>query len=104
MAYSATLHVKLDPDTDACLKRLAARRQTSKGQLVRAAISACYETSLMDLPVHQRQAVAAFEGGFISIGRLAEAMGMHVLDLRQWLADHDIAQNSVYAEQDAANA
>lgn len=31
MAQTATLHVKLNPVTDAKLKRLAADRQTSKG-------------------------------------------------------------------------
>ena len=104
MAQTATLHVKLNPVTDAKLKRLAADRQTSKGQLVREAISACYQTSIDELPVKQQQAIAAYEGGFISVGRLAQAMGMHVLELRHWLREHDIAQNSTFQEQDAANA
>ena len=104
MAQTATLHVKLNPATDAKLKRLAADRQTSKGQLVREAISACYQTSIDELPVKQQQAIAAYEGGFISLGRLAQAMGMHVLELRHWLREHDIAQNSTFQEQDAANA
>ena len=47
----------------------------------------------MDLPHSQRQAVEAYRGGFISIGRLAEVMGMHVLELRQWLAEHAIDEN-----------
>ena len=33
----------------------------------------------------QRFALAAFAGGFISIGKLADSFGMHVLDLRRWL-------------------
>ena len=104
MANTATLHVKIDPETDTCLKQLAARRHTSKGQLVREAVSACYQTSLLALPLQQRQAISAYEGGFISSGRLAGAMGMHVLDLRHWLKEHGLAQNSSFSDQDAANA
>ena len=104
MAHTATLHVKIDPGTDACLKRLAARRHTSKGQLVREAVSACYQTSLLDLPLPQRQAIAAYEGGFISVGRLALALGMHVVDVRHWLREHGLAQNVSFSDQDVANA
>jgi hypothetical protein len=104
MAHSATLHVKIDPGTDTYLKHLAARRHTSKGQLIREAISACYQTSLTEMPLHQRQALAAYQGGFISISRLARVMGMHVLELRHWLQEHDTAQNSSYSEQDVNNA
>ena len=46
------------------LKHLAELRRKSKGQLVREAISACYQTSLSDLPLHQSQAIAAYQGGF----------------------------------------
>ncbi len=104
MAKSAALHIKLDPETDACLKDLAARRETSKGQLVREAVAACYQPASLDLPLPQRQALAAYQGGFISLGRLAGAMGMHVLDLRRWLNDHGLTQNNSFSEQDAANA
>jgi len=104
MANTATLHVKLDPDTAACLKALAARRHTSKGQLVREAVAACYQTSQLDLPLPQRQALAAYQGGFISLGRLAAAMGMHVVDLRHWLKAHGLTPNSSFAAQDVANA
>ena len=104
MANTATLHVKIHPDTDTCLKHLAARRHTSKGQLVREAVSACYQTSLLDLPLQQQQAIAAYEGGFISIGRLAGAMGMHVIGLRHWLKEHGLVQNNSFSDQDVANA
>ena len=62
MAQDATLHVKLDRETDAKLKRLAEARRKSKGQLVREAISACYQASLSDLALQQRQALAAYQG------------------------------------------
>ena len=104
MPNTSTLHVKLDPETDACLKKLAIQRHTSKGQLVREALSACYQPAVADLPLKQRQALAAYQGGFISIGKLAKVMGMHVLELRGWLSDHGCAQNNTYGDQDAGNA
>jgi len=71
MAHDATLHLKLDPESAENLKRIAQSRNKSRGQLVREAIAACYQTGGMDLPQKQEQALAAYQGGFISIGRLA---------------------------------
>ena len=104
MAQDATLHVQLDRETDARLKRLAEARGTSKGQLVREAISACYQASLSDLPLQQRQALEAYQGGYISIGKLAREMGIHVLQLRTWLADQGIVQRVAYGDEDAVRA
>ena len=104
MGQDATLHVKLDTGTDAHLKQLAYARGKSKGQLVREAISACYQTSLEELTLPQRRALAAYQGGYISLGKLAKGMGMHVLELRGWMEEHAIALRSVYGEEDAANA
>jgi hypothetical protein len=86
------------------VRRLAAARGKSKGQLVREAIATCYQTSFGDLPARQRQALSAYQGGFISIGKLAREMGMHVLQLRSWLAERGIAQQVVYGDEDAARA
>ena len=104
MVQDATLHVKLDREMDARLKRLAESRSKSKGQLVREAISACYQASLSDLPLQQRQALAAYQGGYISIGKLAKEMGIHVLQLRSWLAEQGVAQRNAYGDEDAARA
>ncbi len=104
MSNNATVHIKLNSEKDKYLSALARKRQTSKGQLIREAIAACYQASLEDLPLQQRQAVAAYQGGFISIGRLAQVMGMQVLNLRTWLQEHDIPQKTVFTEQDSANA
>ena len=104
MPQDATLHIKLDSDTDAKLKHLAELRRKSKGQLVREAISACYQTSLSDLPLHQSQAIAAYQGGFISIGKLAKAMGIHALQLRGWLEERGIEQRTTFSDEDVANA
>ncbi|MFC1452062.1 ribbon-helix-helix protein, CopG family [Verrucomicrobiota bacterium] len=104
MTQDATLHVKLDNETDSRLKKLASDRGTSKGQLVREAISACYQTSLDELPLRQRQAVSAYQGGYISLGKLARAMGLHVLEARRWLEEHGIAQRNAFGDEDIANA
>lgn len=104
MAQDATLHVKLDTETDKRLKTLAYSRGKSKGQLVREAISACYQTSFDELAIHQRRALAAYQGGFISIGKLARTMGMHVLEVRRWLEEHGIPQSNAYGDEDASHA
>jgi len=104
MAQTSTLHVKLDAGTDGKLKRLAYVRHTSKGQLVREAIAACYQTSLDELPLPQRQAVAAYQGGYISLGKLARAMGLHALALRRWLEEHDVPQSGAYKDEDSVHA
>jgi predicted HTH domain antitoxin len=104
MPQDATLHVKLDADTDGKLKKLAYDQGKSKGQLVREAISACYQTALEDLPLRQRQAISAYQGDYISLGKLARVMGMHALELRGWLKEHGIAERRAYGEADAAHA
>ena len=103
MAQDATLHVKLDRDTDARLKQLAHARGTSKGQLVRDAISACYQATMDGLPVQQSHALAAYQGGFISLSRLAKAMGMHVLEVRPWLQERGFEQRNAYGATDATH-
>ena len=104
MPQDATMHVKLDRETDGKLKKMAYDAGKSKGQLVREAIAACYQADLDALPLKQRQALAAYQGGYISIGKLAREMGMHALELRQWLDGRDIPQYSTFGDEDASNA
>ena len=104
MAQDATLHVKLDGEMDRKLRLLAKSRGKSKGQLVREALSACYQISFTDLPLYQSRALAAYQGGNISLGKLAEVMGLHVLQLRHWLQEQGIDQNSAYADEDTVHA
>lgn len=104
MPQNATLHVKLDGETDGKLKKLAYDQGKSKGQLVREAISACYQTSMNDLPLRQRQAISAYQGGYISSGKLARVMGLHPLELRDWMKEHGIAACNAFAESDVASA
>ena len=104
MAQESTLHIKLDRNTDEKLKLLAYSRKTSKGQLVREAISACYQTSIEQLSLPQQQALMACQGGFISVNKLANIMGMHALAMRKWLADHGIEVPAAYGAEDAKHA
>ena len=104
MAQDITLHVKVNQAADTQLKSLAYQRGKSKGQLVREALTACYQTSADDLSITQRNALAAYQGGYISIGKLARDMGMNVLALREWMTERGIEQRCVLNDTDAANA
>ena len=86
MSQDSTLHVKIDSETDGKLKQLAVSLGKSKGQLVREALSACYQ------------------GGYISLSKLAREMGMHALQLRSWLAEQGIAQRNAHSDEDARRA
>ena len=104
MKHGITLHVKLDEVADRQLKSLAYQRGKSKGQLVREALTACYQTSTDDLSITQRNALAAYQGGYISIGKLARDMGMSVLALREWMNERGLQQRCAISDTDAANA
>jgi len=104
MAHDATLHVKLNGEVNDNLKRLAYNQNKSKGQLVREAITACYQSDFSGFSLKQSPALSAYNGGFITVGKLATVMGMHVLELGQWLGDHGIPQNNAFGDMDFANA
>jgi hypothetical protein len=100
MSQEATLHIKLDLEMDEQLARLARARKSSKGRLVRDAITACYQIPIEELPVQQHRALNAYQGGYISIGKLAEVMGLHVLAVRSWLEERGIVQNTAMSLDD----
>lgn len=101
---NATLHIKVKPEFAKGLKTLSAKKRQSVGELIRQAVISCYQTDLMGLSQIQRQALEAYRGGYASIGKLAEVMGMNLLDMRKWLAEQDIPQNNSFAEDDTGNA
>jgi predicted HTH domain antitoxin len=101
---SSTIHIKVRPELAKGLKALSRRRETSVGELVRQALLSCYQLELLNLNEKQRRAVEAFQGGYISLGKLAEEMGMNVWNTRKWLIDHEIAQNNSFLEDDVNNA
>lgn len=101
---SSTLHIKVKPDLAEGLKALSKQRETSVGELVRQAILSCYQLDLLNLNLHQKRAVEAFQGGYISLGKLSEEMGMTVWEIRRWLDEHGISQATSFLEDDIKNA
>jgi hypothetical protein len=92
------------PELAKGLKALSRKREISVGELVRQAVLSCYQLELLNLNEKQRRAVEAFQGGYISLGKLAEEMGMNVWNTRKWLIEHEIAQNNSFLEDDVNNA
>ena len=100
----STLHIKVKPELAKGLKALARKRETSVGELIRQAVISCYQVEITDLNEKQRRAVEAFQGGYISQGKLSEEMGMNIWNTRKWLVEHDIPQNNSFLEDDVNNA
>lgn len=102
--HASSLRIELKPDLAEGLKALSRKRETSVEELVRQAIVSCYQFEFHNLNVKQRFAVRAYQGGYISLGKLAEEMGMNVWSIRNWLDEHNIPQNNSFAEDDINNA
>ncbi|MBN1129467.1 MAG: hypothetical protein JXA71_10800 [Chitinispirillaceae bacterium] len=101
---TSVIHVKVRSQTAQSLKLLSKKRAVPVGELVRQAVSRCYQFETMELAERQRLALAAYQGGYISIGKLSEEMGMTVLEIRHWLEEHDLQQNGAFSESDIKNA
>jgi predicted HTH domain antitoxin len=101
---NSTLHIKVKPELAKRLKVLSRKKDTSVGELVRRAVISSYQPELLDLNDKQRRAVEAFQGGYISLGKLGEELGMNVWNTRAWLEEHDIPQNNSFLEDDVKNA
>jgi hypothetical protein len=104
MAQTATLHIKIEPAVARGLKQVAGHRRVTVGELVRQAVQTCYQTEWLGLTAAQRQALEAYRGEYISLGRLAETLGLTPLKAREWLNERGIIQNTVYAKDDLAHA
>ncbi len=101
---SATIHIKVNPEIAKGLKELSRKRETSVGELVRQALFSCYQIDLLSLGEKQRRALEAFQGGYISMGKLAEEMGMNIWETRKWLHEHNLSPNYSFLEDDTKNA
>ena len=104
MAQTATLHIKVEPGVARSLKQVAGRRRVTVGELVRQAVQTCYQTEGLGLTAAQRQALEAYRGGYISLGKLAESLGLTLLKAREWLNERGVPQNTVHAGDDLAHA
>lgn len=104
MLKDTTLHIKVSAHLAKALKQLADDRDQSVAELVRLALNACYQVDILALKEHEKHALEAYLGGFISIGKLAEVMGFPVIKMRQWLNEHNIRQNILYSDSDVKHA
>ena len=104
MMQNTTLHIKVKSEIAKGLKELSRKKETSVGELVRQAVTSCYLLDLLDLSEKQRRAIEAYRGDYISLGKLAEEMGMNIWDTRAWLEEHDIPPNNSFLESDVNNA
>ncbi len=101
---NATIHIKVKPEIAKGLKELSKKREVSVGELVRQALFSCYQIDMLSLGKKQRCALEAFQGGYISLGKLAEEMGMNIWEIRKWLHEHNISPNYSFLEDDVKNA
>lgn len=99
-----TLHIKIGSEINEELKHLAKIRGVTVSELIRQALLICYQVDLLGLSDRQKQALEAYRGGFISLGKLSELMGRSPIEMRQWLYEHKIPQSNVFSEDDVQNA
>lgn len=104
VAKMDTLHIKVGHEINMELKRLGKARGTTVSELIRQALLICYQPELLGLSDRQKQALEAYRGGFISLGKLSELMGRSPIEMQKWLKEHEIPQNTAYSEDDVKNA
>lgn len=101
---NTTLNIKIKPELARSLKALSKKNAVSVGELVKKALVSCYQIDLIGIDSRRRHAIEAYQGGYISLGKLSEELGMSLLDTRIWLKDHNIPQNNSFLENDIENA
>jgi hypothetical protein len=99
-----TLHIKIAHGMSEELRLLGKARGMTVSELVRQAIFICYQVDLIGLSDRQKQALEAYRGGFISLGKLSELMGRTAMEMRKWLKEHHIPLNTAFSEDDVENA
>lgn len=98
-------NVMLTPHQHITLKKMATSMHRTLGELVRDAIDT---TITVDTVERRHQvALAAYREGFISLGKLAQSLGIDPLTARGYLNEHGIHQSVQDLDEimsDAANA
>ncbi len=99
-------NIMLSDDQHKKLKRYARREGRTLGGLVRDALDVVYKKK--DKLEHRRQvALSAYSEGFISLGKLAEVLGLDPVSTRNYLMDQGIhiqSQDLKSLTQDTENA
>src|SRR5665647_3774578 len=83
-------NVMLTPQQHIALKQMATARHRTLGELVRDAIDSTFTTDTVER--RHQVALAAYTEGFISLGKLAEALGVDPLTARSYLHERGIEQ------------
>jgi phage terminase small subunit len=98
-------NIMLTPQQHAYLKNQAVRQHRTLGELVRDAVNSTYPP---DSVMRRRQiALEAYQEGFISLGKLAEALGLDPISARDYLRERNMrlmTQDEAELAADAANA
>jgi predicted HTH domain antitoxin len=99
-------NIMLNDEQHKKLKLYAKKEGRTLGELVRDALDTAYMSK--DALEERRQvALNAYKEGFISLGKLAEVLGIDPISARNYLKEHGIpvqAQELKEISQDAANA
>ena len=99
-------NIMLSEEQHKKLKRYAQREGRTLGGLVRDALDIVYKKK--DRLEHRRQvAVGAYSEGFISLGKLAEVLGLDPVSTRNYIKDQGIpiqSQDIQSLAQDTDNA
>ena len=99
-----TVHIKINHEINEGLKQLGKARGMSVSELIRQALFTCYQLDMLGITNRQKQALEAYRGGFISLGKLSEMMGCSPIEMRNWLNEREIKQNNSFSDNDVANA
>lgn len=98
-------NIILEDEQHKQLKIRAQQQRKTLGSLVRAAIDAAYKER--DLLEERRQvALSAYKEGFISLGKLAEVLGLDPVSTRKHLIEkgiHPLSLDQKELEQDIKN-
>jgi predicted HTH domain antitoxin len=99
-------NIMLSEEQHKKLKRYAKREGRTLGGLVRDALDVVYKKK--DVLEQRRQiAISAYNEGFISLGKLAEVLGLDPVSARNYLKEQGIpiqSQNLKESAQDSKNA
>lgn len=99
-------NIMLTDDQHKKLKASSKREGRTLGELVRGAVDYAYAKK--DSIEHRKLvALEAYKEGFISLGKLAETLGLDVVSMRLYLKEHNIplrTQEPLEIKQDTVNA
>lgn len=95
-------NVMLTPQQHIALKQMATARHRTLGELVRDAIDSAFTTDTVER--RHQVALAAYAEGFISLGKLAEALGVDPLTARNYLHERGIEQQVQSVDEIMADA